>query len=132
MDYVFVPTTSDLAVIHKSLAFARIVSEKLIFTGAGNLRSLYLFWNRIDGNHVPLINERWDSIFEKYDLNILVPSIPDISILSRQRNFPNDLIFCSTLFPPDVRLMSDGGYDALAKEVISILMLLKKYEILFG
>jgi cellulose biosynthesis protein BcsQ len=94
MDYVFVPMSPSRMSMESTLSFIIPVTELISSQKQLNLKSVHLFWNRVDSR----VRKEW-----------LEQSISG-----------NEAVFLSTIFPPDKQLVKGSHIDCLIEEVKQI------------
>lgn len=122
MDYIFCPMTTDPLVFETSLAFASNVQENLISTGkAGNLKGLYMLWNRVTSRERSKLQLLMENFVEKLGIPVLNTALPDSSKFRKEGQGEKRFsVFRSTFLPPDRLSLKGSGVDELVEEIVKI------------
>lgn len=118
MDYIFMPVIADNMVMECSLQFADACETELIRKKNCNLKGIYLFWNMIDVRERKEVYTRWNAVISEMRLNLLKTHLSDLSRFKREMSDTNNIVFRSTLFPPDSRYLSGAGIRELIDEIL--------------
>lgn len=121
MDYVFVPMSPSRMSMESTLSFIIPVSELIASHRELNLKSVHLFWNRVDGR----VRKEWLAHYEKiigdFNLSLLKTTIPQSARYDKEQSVSgNDTVFLSTIFPPDKQLIRGSNIEDLIEEVKQI------------
>lgn len=123
MDYIFTPVSADRFVLESTLQYATMLNENIISVGKGNIRSLHLFWNMVDGRERSPLYEAYGNAIEELGLQIMETSLPNLLRFRKEMSEDRGSIFRSTLFPADKALLKGSNIDSLADEICTILKL---------
>jgi cellulose biosynthesis protein BcsQ len=121
MDYVFVPMVPSRMSMESTLSFIVPVSEVLAEHEELNLKSILLFWNRVDGR----IKKEWLTHYEKgireFGLSLMQTAIPQSVRYDKEQSIEgSDAVFLSTIFPADKNLVKGSNLDLLIDELMNI------------
>lgn len=122
MDYLFVPIIADKRVLQSSLAFVLTVKEYLkSFPDTISLKEIYMFWNKVDRREHTELYDQFNGILMDEHIHLLRTELPDTKRYNKELSTERSVIFRSTLFPPDRRMLRNSNLDKLAKEISHIL-----------
>lgn len=123
LDYLIVPIKADRLVLESTLNFATTINDRLIKTGASNLKGLYLFWNMIDRRERNILYDVYQEGFRQLGLSCLQTRIPIRSNFTRDLS-ANGPAYRSTLFAPDPAFTKECGFNRFMDEIMEILNIL--------
>ena len=123
MNYIFTPVSADRFVLESTLQYATLLNEKLISVNKGNIRSLQLFWNMVDGREKTPLYEAYENAIGELGLRIMKTSLPNLIRFRKEMSEEKSTVFRSTLFPADKSLLKGSNIDELANEICEILNL---------
>jgi len=123
MDYIFTPISADRLVLESTLQYATMLNDHIISQNKGNLKSLYLFWNMVDGREKSPLYEAYEGAIAELGISVMKSSLPNSIRFRKEMSVERNTIFRSTLFPPDKSLLKDSNIDELANEICQILKL---------
>jgi cellulose biosynthesis protein BcsQ len=122
MDYVFVPMAPSRMSMESTLSFIIPVSELLAEHGDFNLKTIHLFWNRVDGR----IRKEWlnhyEGVIRQFGLPLMQTTIPQSVRYDKEQSIEGcDAVFLSTIFPADKNLVKGSNLDLLIDEMMNII-----------
>ena len=123
MDYIFTPISADRLVLESTLQYATMLQDHIISQNKGNLKSLHLFWNMVDGREKTPLYQAYEGAIAELGLSIMNTSLPDSKRFRKEMSDQRKSIFRSTLFPPDKMLLKESNIDELANEICTIINL---------
>jgi len=123
MDYIFTPISADRLVLESTLQYATMLHDHIISQNKGNLKSLFLFWNMVDGREKSPLYEAYEGAIEELGLTVMKTALPNSIRFRKEMSVERGAIFRSTLFPPDKILLKDSNIDELSNEICHILKL---------
>jgi cellulose biosynthesis protein BcsQ len=123
MDYIFTPISADRLVLESTLQYATMLNDHIISQNKGNLKSLFLFWNMVDGREKTPLYEAYEGAIAELGLTVIKTSLPNSIRFRKEMSVERSAIFRSTLFPPDKILLKDSNIDVLSDEILQILNL---------
>ncbi|MBF0647410.1 ParA family protein [Dysgonomonas sp. GY75] len=124
LDYIFVPIIADKRVLQSSLAFIMSVERyRQVSPEALRLRSIFLFWNKVDKRESTELYAFFDRIVRAENYKILETQLPDTKKYNKEISPGRSPVFRSTLFPPDRKLLKNSNIEALVHEMSNIINL---------
>jgi cellulose biosynthesis protein BcsQ len=123
MDYIFSPISADRLVLESTLQYASMLNDHIISMNKGNLKSLYLFWNMVDGREKSPLYGVYEGVIAEMGFAVMQTSLPNSIRFRKEMSVERNTIFRSTLFPADKLLLKDSNIDELANEMCRILKL---------
>lgn len=120
MDYIFTPITADHVVLESSLKFASVVTERIVTTNETYVKGLYMLWNMVDKRERREVYDACEAAIHTLGIPIMETYIPDSKRFRRELSDVNRVIFRSTMFPIDRRLLKASHIEDLANEFIEI------------
>lgn len=126
MDYVFVPMAPSRMSMESTLSFIIPVSELLTERKELelNLKSIHLFWNRVDGRIKKEWLKHYEGVIRQFGLPLMQTSIPQSVRYDKEQSIKgSDAVFLSTIFPADKNLLKGSNLDLLANEILEIIHL---------
>lgn len=122
MDYIFVPIIADKRILQSSLSFVLTVKEYLkSFPDSISLKEIYMFWNKVDRREHTELYDQFNGILMNQHINLLRTELPDTKRYNKELSTERNVVFRSTLFPPDRKMLRNSHLDKLAKEINHIL-----------
>lgn len=122
MNYIFVPIIADKRVLHSSLSFVLTVKEYMkTFADKVNLIEIYMFWNKVDKREQTDLYDEFNEILMDQKIPLLRTELPDSKRYNKELSVSRHIIFRSTLFPPDKRLLRNSNLEKLIKEICYII-----------
>lgn len=121
MDYVFTPIIADRVVMESSIVFAKVINEHYISMGRGNIKSIHLVWNMVDGREKSELYSVYTDVCAELALPILRTSLPDSKRFRKETARERKAVFRSTVFPADRTLVRGSNLDLLVDEVLEII-----------
>jgi cellulose biosynthesis protein BcsQ len=125
MDYIFTPISADRLVMESTLQYATMLNDHIISLNKGNLKSLHLFWNMVDGREKSPLYEAYEGAIAELGLQIMKTVLPDSKRFRKEMSVERNTVFRSTLFPPDKILLKDSNIEELSNEICTIIQLKK-------
>ncbi|MDR2810881.1 MAG: ParA family protein [Tannerellaceae bacterium] len=122
MDYIFTPIIADRIVLESCLSFADAVHKNLVGKNDIRLKSLSLFWNKVDGREKTDLYERFEKAIDELDLPLMKTFIPDTKKYNKEMS-DKRTVFRSTLFPADKRLIKGSNLEELIEEILETIKL---------
>lgn len=124
IDYVFVPMSASRLSMESTLSFIIPASELIQEHTGINLKSIHLFWNRIDGR----IKKEWlthyNGVIREFGLSLMQTAIPQSVRYDKEQSLEgSDAVFLSTIFPADKNLVKGSNLDMLIDEILDIIHL---------
>ena len=116
MDYVFTPITQERMVVQSSMMFVLAVREYLSNHKEVPLRTIYMFWNKMDKRVSKDLYNAYAEIFKCMDFPVLDTAIPSAERYKKDVGLTGQ-IFRSTLFPPSAAALKGSNLDLLADEL---------------
>lgn len=123
MDYIFAPVSADKTVLESTLAFLDVLKRMMLGKETSRLKGLYLFWNQVDKREKSELYQKYEKVIDGMELPLLQTRIPDTKRFRKEVDEINRVVFRSTLFAPDKRMLAGSGIPELANEILSILKL---------
>lgn len=124
MDYIFIPIIADKRVLQSSLAFSLTAREYMkTFAGKINLREIYMFWNKVDKREHTELYDDFNEIIRDEQISLLKTELPDAKKYNKELSARRNMIFRSTLFPADKRMLRNSNLDELIEEISHIINL---------
>ena len=127
MDYIFVPMSADRVVLESTLQYAVMLTDNLISSNIGNLKSLHLFWNWVDGRERTPLYIAYEQVIRDLNLNLLKTFLPDSKRFRKEVSDERKTVFRSTLLAADKTLRRGSYIPELANEICEIIQL-KHYD----
>ncbi len=122
MDYLFVPVTTSRINMESTLPFIISINEMITINPQIRLKGIYPFWNRVTNRERRELFNYYEEAILGLGISILESRIPQSVRYDREQSIEgNDLLFLSTIFPPDKPLLKDSNLDVLAEEIIRII-----------
>lgn len=120
MDHIITPITADRMVLESSLEYAGLINEQIITTGKGNIKSLHLLWNMVDGRESNHLYGVYELVIAELGLQVMKSFVPDTKRFRHEITTEHKPIFRSTLLPADKRLIKGSQLDQVTDELLSI------------
>ena len=117
MDYILTPISADRVVLESTLQYAIMINDNLITTGKGNIKSLFLFWNMVDGREKTSLYEAYEKAIAELGLPVLKTVLPDSKRFRKEVSDERKTVFRSTLFPIDKTLLKGSNISELVEEI---------------
>lgn len=121
LDYIFAPISADRMVLQSTLEFASLLNENVISTAKGNIKGLYLLWNKVDAREKSGLYGTYEDIIGELGLQIMKNFLPDRKRFRHELSEEIKPFFRCTLFPPDKQLVKGSNIDLLADEIEAII-----------
>lgn len=124
MNYVFVPMSASRLSMESTLSFIIPASEFIQEHTDITLKSIHLFWNRIDGR----IKREWlthyNGVIREFGLSLMQTAIPQSVRYDKEQSLEGgDAVFLSTIFPADKNLVKGSNLDLLVDKLLDIIHL---------
>ncbi len=124
IDYIFTPITADRIVLESSIAFAMAVDAVLIGADGCYIKSVHLFWNKINRRESTDIYDLYNKRLRTVGLSVLDTYIPDTARFKKEYSTGSKRqVFRSTIFPYNPRVESGTNFKRLLVEIMSIIKL---------
>jgi cellulose biosynthesis protein BcsQ len=124
MDYIFTPIIADKRVLQSSLSFLMSVKEyKRVSPAPLRLKDIILFWNKVDKRESTELYDFFNKLAKTGNHRILGTYLPDTKRYNKELSFDKPVVFRSTLFPPDKRLLKNSNLEELVNEISKIINL---------
>ena len=121
MDYIFVPIIADKRVLQSSLTFIMSVTEyKRASTLPLRLKEIIMFWNRVDKRDSTELYSFFNKLMLSENYKILNTQLPDTKKYNKELALDRNIVFRSTFFPPDKRLLKFSNLEELVSEISNI------------
>lgn len=121
LDHVFVPISPDALVMESTLLLVSILMDSVVGRAEHNLKSVSLFWTRVDRREKTIYYDRYDQLIEQFGLKRLHTMIPDRKRFSKEIDRDQPVPYRSTLFAPERRFAKDGRLDEFVDEICEII-----------
>ena len=118
MDYLISPIEPDRQSLVACMSYALAVRDLGVSITSGNIKQIYMLWNKIDRRVHPAVIEFYDREIEKEGLGLFDTRLPRSSRFKKEITIDNREVFRSTYLPPDKSLLEGSGIAALAGEII--------------
>lgn len=123
MDYIFTPIIADRIVLESCLSFADAVHKNLVGKEGIRLKSLSLFWNKVDGREKTDLYQLFEKAIGELELPLMKTFIPDTKRYNKELSGDKKAVFRSTLFPADKRLVKGSNLEELINELLKTIKL---------
>lgn len=121
MNHIFTPIIADRVVLTSSIGYAKTINEAFITIGKGNVKSIHLVWNMVDGREKTELYDTYEKVFGEYALPVLKTFLPDSKRFRKETAKERKAVFRSTVFPADKNLVRGSNLDKLVDEVLTII-----------
>ena len=121
MDHIFTPIIADRVVLTSSIGYAKTINEAFITIGKGNVKSIHLVWNMVDGREKTELYDSYEKVCAEYALPVLKTYLPDSKRFRKETAEERKAVFRSTVFPADKNLVRGSNLDKLVDEVLTII-----------
>ncbi|NDV69952.1 ParA family protein [Dysgonomonas sp. 25] len=122
INYIFIPIIADKRALQSSLNFFMTTMRYTdAIQGKIALKSLYMFWNKVDKRENTELYDIFNEIMIEENIPALKTSLPDQKKFNKELSLNRDVVFRSTMFPPDRKLLRFSNIDMLAQEICSII-----------
>lgn len=121
MNHIFTPIIADRVVLTSSIGYAKTISEAFITIGRGNVKSIHLVWNMVDGREKTELYDTYEKVFAEHALSVLKTFLPDSKRFRKETANERKAVFRSTVFPADKSLVRGSNLDKLVDEVLTII-----------
>lgn len=118
MDYLISPIEPDRQSLVACMSYALAVRDLGVSLTSGNIKQIYMLWNKIDKRVHPAVIEFYDKEIEREGLEIFETRLPRSSRFKKEITIDNRDVFRSTYLPPDKNLLEGSGIASLAREII--------------
>lgn len=123
VDHVFSPITADRLVVESALSFSDVLTNVLMKQRHTQIKTLYLFWNQVDGREKSLLYRDYERIISTLGLSLMEAYIPDSKRFRKESEALAKTVFRSTLLPADLKLMQASRLDLFIGEFLNIIQL---------
>lgn len=122
MDYIFVPIIADKRVLQSSLTFIMSVTEyKRASSLPLRLKDIIMFWNRVDKRESTELYDFFNKLMLSENYKLLKTQLPDTKKYNKELAFDRNIVFRSTFFPPDRKLLKYSNLEELVAEISQII-----------
>ena len=121
MNHIFTPIIADRVVLTSSIGYAKTINEAFITIGRGNVKSIHLVWNMVDGREKTELYDTYEKVFAEHALSVLKTFLPDSKRFRKETANERKAVFRSTVFPADKSLVRGSNLDKLVDEVLTII-----------
>ena len=121
MNHIFTPIIADRVVLTSSIGYAKTINEAFITIGRGNVKSIHLVWNMVDGREKTELYDTYEKVFAEHALSVLKTFLPDRKRFRKETANERKAVFRSTVFPADKSLVRGSNLDKLVDEVLTII-----------
>lgn len=122
MDYIFSPMTADRLVMESTLSFSQVLTQ--LFKNQEDKKSLYLFWNMVDGREKSTLYEVYEQVIGQLNLHLMKNYFSDSKRFRKELSeIKNTLVFRSTLFPAHPRLVKASRLEEFINEFLHLIQL---------
>ncbi len=123
MDYIFTPITSERVVLECSLAFAITIKQILVDNPEYTVKDIHLFWSMVDEREHTHLCDVYNDAIAEIGLHIMNTTLPDTKQFRKGLHQGGKTVFCSTMFPPNTRMLRGSRFDQLLEEIIKTIKL---------
>jgi len=123
MHHVFTPITADRVVMESTLIFTQIMQEVIMKKTETAIRTINLFWNRVDGRERTPLYKGYTRLIEELELSLMQSQIKNSTRFRKESERHSKTVFRSTLLPPDKGLMKTCQLDQFMNELLKIIQL---------
>ncbi|MFI3323009.1 MAG: ParA family protein [Rikenellaceae bacterium] len=121
LDYLFIPIVSDRSILDNSLSFAVTIKQMFADNPKYTLKDILLFWNMVDEKERTDLYDLYNNSMPKLGLHILQNRLPNIKRFKKELRQGVRVVFCSTIFPPNTRMLRSSRFDLLLEEIIKVI-----------
>lgn len=124
MDYIFVPIIADKRVLQSSLTFIMSVTEyKRASSLPLRLKDIIMFWNRVDKRESTELYDFFNKLMLTENYRLLKTQLPDTKKYNKELALDRNIVFRSTFFPPDKKLLKYSNLEEFVSEISEIINL---------
>jgi len=123
MHHLFTPITADRVVMESTLVFTQLLQNVIVKSGDTSIKTINLFWNRVDGRESTPLYDVYNSLISQLDLSLMQSKIKNSNRFRKESEANSKTVFRSTLLAPDERLMKMYGLDLFMSEFLQIIKL---------
>lgn len=123
MHHIFTPITADRVVMESTLIFTQLLQDVIMKKGETSIKTVNLFWNRVDGRESTPLYEIYNGLMGQLGLSLMQSRIKKSNRFRKESEVASKSVFRSTLLPPDRRLMKTYGLDLFMNEFLKITQL---------
>lgn len=121
--HIFTPITADRVVMESTLIFTQLLKDVIMKKGETAIKTLNLFWNRVDGREKTPLYEVYDELIKQLELPLMKSRIKNSIRFRKESEINSKYVFRSTVLPPDKRLMKTCRLDRFVTEFLKITQL---------
>ncbi len=123
MHHIFTPIIADRVVMESTLIFTQLLNDVIRKKGETSIKTIHLFWNRVDGRERTPLYKVYDNLIEQLGLNLMESRIKNSIRFRKESEVNSKAVFRSTVLPPDKRLMKATRLDLFVNEFLKITQL---------
>lgn len=123
MHRIFTPITADRVVMESTLIFTQLMKDIIMKESDTSIKSINLFWNRVDGRERTPLYNIYDKLIGELGLSLMQSRIKNSTRFRKESEVNAKTVFRSTVMPPDKRLMKACRLDQFMKEFLNIIQL---------
>jgi cellulose biosynthesis protein BcsQ len=116
MDYIFCPIKSDRSVIESSLMFVGELQERIIKSGVGTLKNIFMYWTEVDARESTRLYDMLSAVAARGGFEVMDTRIPFLLRFKKEITDAADIFKC-TLFPAKPLLAKESRIDAFFEEM---------------
>lgn len=99
MNHIFTPIIADRVVLTSSIGYAKTINEAFITIGRGNVKSIHLVWNMVDGREKTELYDTYEKVFAEHALSVLKTFCQTASVSARRLPMREKRYFALQCFP---------------------------------
>lgn len=121
--YIFSPITADRVVLASTLSFTDVLNNILMKKKHTEIKSIQLFWNKVDGREKTPLYENYNKVIKDLGLQLMETTITDSKKFRKEGEAIAKTVFRSTLLPADPKLLAQCRLDQFVEEFLRIVKL---------
>lgn len=121
MHHIFCPIIADRVVLASSIGYAKVINNSFITIGKGNIKSIHLIWNMVDGREKTELYDVYEKVCAENTLPVLKTFLPDSKRFRKETAQERKAVFRSTVFPADKNLVRGSNLDKLVDKILTII-----------
>lgn len=123
MHHIFSPITADRVVMESTLIFTQLMKDVIMKESDTAIKSINLFWNRVDGRERTPLYDTYDKLIGELGLSLMQSRVKNSTRFRKESEVNAKTVFRSTVMPPDKRLMKACRLDQFMTEFLNIIQL---------
>lgn len=123
MHHIFTPITADRLVMESTLVFTQLLQDVIMKKGETSLKSIYLFWNQVDGRESTPLYDIYNDLIDQLGLHVMETQIKNSTRFRKEGEENTKSVFRSTLLPADESLLKAYRLDLFIIEFLKIIKL---------